>query len=132
MFVNFNILITIWLNCYLSILTQFNNPTETKNYPDKKRETPSEKPTSRLFDSKVIKPSSEGVSQQLRSSSVSKAPSHADQAIQRWKEKMMNQSQSKYLPTYLIFVPSINLSLYFSVDIYTYYNKTLDKKYYIH
>jgi len=61
---------------------------------------PSEKITSRLFDSKVIKTSSEGVSQQLRSSSVSKTPSHADQAIQRWKEKMMNQSKGKYIPIF--------------------------------
>jgi len=82
------------------VLTQLNNSTETKNYQDKKREIPSEKITSRLFDSKVIKPLSEGVSQQLRSSSVSKTPSHADQAIQRWKEKMMNQSQSKYIPNF--------------------------------
>ncbi|XP_026804381.1 LEM domain-containing protein 2-like isoform X2 [Rhopalosiphum maidis] len=39
--------------------------------------------------------STEGVNQQLRSSSVSKTSSHADQAIQRWKEKMMNQSRDK-------------------------------------
>ncbi|XP_015377448.1 PREDICTED: uncharacterized protein LOC107171710, partial [Diuraphis noxia] len=68
---------------------------ETKNYSGKEQEIPTEKITSRLFDSKVIKTSTEGTSQQLRSSSVSKTQSHADQAIQRWKEKMMNQSQEK-------------------------------------
>jgi len=68
---------------------------ETKNSPIKNREIQSEKINSRLFDTKVIKSSTEEVKQQLRSSSVSKTTSHADQAIQRWKEKMMNQSQNK-------------------------------------
>ncbi|XP_022171716.1 uncharacterized protein LOC111034687 isoform X2 [Myzus persicae] len=62
--------------------------------PVKKREIPSEKITSRN-NSKATITSTEGVSQQLRSSSVPKTLSHADQAILRWKEKMMNQSQEK-------------------------------------
>jgi len=87
-------------NSYVSTETK-NSPikkreiqSETKNSPIKKHEIQSEKINSRLFDSKVIKPSTEGINQQLRSSSVSKT-SHADQAIQRWKEKMMNQSRDK-------------------------------------
>ncbi|XP_025202028.1 uncharacterized protein LOC112599365 [Melanaphis sacchari] len=67
---------------------------ETKNSPVKKYEIQSDKITSKPFDSKAIKRSTV-VIEPIRLSSVSKTPSHADQAIQRWKEKMKNQSQDE-------------------------------------
>lgn len=68
---------------------------ETKKFPNKIPETQTDKKLSRIYDSNVknILPR-EPVIRRPRSNPSTDTP-YADQAIQRWKDKMMNQSQSK-------------------------------------
>lgn len=53
-----------------------------------------EKKTPSLFNSSISISPREPVIRRPRSSPITETP-YADKAIQRWKEKMMNQSQSK-------------------------------------
>jgi len=68
--------------------------TETKKFSNKIPEIQTEKKKSRLYDSSVSITPREPVFRSPRSNPVTETP-YADQAIQRWKEKMMNQSQNK-------------------------------------
>jgi len=71
--------------------------TETRKSPSRQYEKQTNKITPGYLDSKSNKTPTQSVNQKLRSSSISKTQSHADQAIQKWKEKLMNQSQSKLI-----------------------------------
>lgn len=66
---------------------------ESKKFPNKVPEVHTEKKPPRMFDSSVnnVLPR-EPVLQRPRSSPITETP-YADQAIKRWKEKMMDQSQ---------------------------------------
>lgn len=70
---------------------------------NKLSQTPSEKVTTKLFDSKSSKTVNEPVTQKLRQSPTVETQSHADRAIQRWNEKLLKQSQSKLVILKLIF-----------------------------
>ncbi|XP_001952027.2 inner nuclear membrane protein Man1 isoform X1 [Acyrthosiphon pisum] len=67
--------------------------TETRKFSNKLPEIQTEKKKPRLYDSNVSLTPREPIFRSPRSNPVTETP-YADQAIQRWKEKMMNQSQT--------------------------------------
>lgn len=71
--------------------------TEPRKFSNKLPEVQTDKKTPRIFDTSLnnITPR-EPVIRRPRTNPVTETP-YADQAIQRWKDKMMNQSQSKLL-----------------------------------
>lgn len=66
---------------------------ETKKFTNKLPKLQTEKKIPRVYDSNVSITQREPVFRSPRTNPVTETP-YADQAIQRWKEKMMNQSQS--------------------------------------
>jgi len=68
--------------------------TKTRKSPSRQSEKQTEKLAPRFVDSNKT-PTESSVNRKLRSSPISKTSSHADQAIQRWKEKLMTESQNK-------------------------------------
>lgn len=77
-----------------NVLTLYNNFTETKKSVNKLPEIQTENKTPRLYDSSVNITPREPVIRRPRSTTMTETP-YADLAIQRWKDKMTNQSQSK-------------------------------------
>jgi len=74
---------------------QFFVITETKVIPNQLLpEIQTENKIPKFYDSNVNITSREPVIRRPRSNPITETP-YADQAIQRWKDKMMNQSQSK-------------------------------------
>jgi len=73
-----------------------NNADEDQNsYYSHEEKQKTEKITTKRFNSKVNSTPTEPVTKKQHSSPVTKT-SNADLAIQRWKEKMMNQPQDKF------------------------------------
>lgn len=83
--------------CLKNYLSCFNSTiiTEAKKTPSKKYQIQIEKVTPMHYESKVNVMPTEPISRKLRSSPVHETLSHAEQAIQRWKEKKLNESLSK-------------------------------------
>lgn len=84
----------IFLLFFTSVLNS-QNFLESKKFPNKLPEVQTKKKTPRMFDSNNILPR-EPIIQRPRSNPITETP-YADQAIKRWKEKMMNQSQGKLI-----------------------------------
>jgi len=73
------------------------NFTETRKSPSRQYEKQTNKITPGYLDSKSNNTPIQSVTKKLPSSSISKTQSHADQVIQKWKEKLRNQSQSELI-----------------------------------
>lgn len=79
------------------------NLTETRKTPSKQFEKQTENIIPTFFNKKTNETPTESITRTFRSSSTSKNPSNADQAIKRWKEKLLIQSQSNCIFFHLYF-----------------------------
>lgn len=83
-----------YFNRYFCFLIRYNNLTETKKSPNKLPELQTEKKLPKHFTSNLNITSRKPVIRSPRSNPVTETP-YADQTIQRWREKIMNQSIGK-------------------------------------